>query len=310
MSIALAPVTTEDEARLLATLSRLAVKDPALRVRNDTDSGKIVVSGTDEAQLDAVLRQVRGEPAARFVCGKPQVCYRETVRMKVREEARFAKEFGGRGQHGHCVLEIEPLPRGRGVEFVNELRFALPGRLLAAAEKGVREALEGGALVPGLPIVDVKVTLVDGSFHQTDSSEMGFRVAGAMALREGCRKALPTLLEPVMRCEVTAPAPFTAEVVADLNGRRAKIHDMGARGEAKLLGFTVPLSQMFGYAERVRALTQGQASFTMTPSHYDEVPEDAQRTIIKAKDVFVAPPAAKPRRPAPKAKKKRKAKGG
>ena len=213
--------------------------------------------------------------------GNPQVAYKETVRKKIQEEGKFIRQSGGRGQYGHCIINIEPQEMGKGFEFVSEIKQGrIPREFIPAVEKGVREALDGGALA-GYPIVDIKVTLVDGSFHEVDSSEMAFKIAGAMALRSGCKKASPTILEPVMKFEVITPEQYMGDVIGDLNSRRAKVQDMGDRGHLKFVRATVPLSEMFGYATVVRSISQGRASFTMEPSHYEEVPGNILKAIVE-----------------------------
>ena len=220
--------------------------------------------------------------------GTPHVAYKETVRKKITEEGKFIRQTGGRGQYGHCILQIEPNPAGKGFEFVNEVKQGrIPREYIPAVEKGVREALGGGALA-GFPIVDIKVTLLDGSFHEVDSSEMAFRIAGAMALRSGCKKASPTILEPIMKFEVITPDQYMGNIIGDLNSRRAKILEMGDRAHLKFVKATVPLSEMFGYATVVRSVSQGRASFTMEPSHYEEVPSSVKKVIVEKNAAVMA----------------------
>jgi elongation factor G len=220
--------------------------------------------------------------------GEPQVAYRETVRKKVTEEGKFIRQSGGRGQYGHCVLTIEPQPMNKGFEFVNDVKQGrIPREYIPAVEKGVREALDGGALA-GFPLVDIKVTLIDGSYHDVDSNEMAFKICGAMALRSGCQKASPTILEPIMKCEATTPEQYAGDVIGDLNSRRAKISEMGDRGHLKFVKCTVPLSEMFGYATVVRSISQGRASFTMEPSHYEEVPNNVLKAIVEKHNAAIA----------------------
>jgi elongation factor G len=234
-----------------------------------------------ELHLDIIVDRMKREFNVQANVGNPQVAYKETVRKKIVEEGKFIRQSGGRGQYGHCIIQIEPQPMGQGFEFVNEIKQGrIPREFIPAVEKGVREALDGGALA-GYPIVDIKVTLMDGSFHEVDSSEMAFKIAGAMALRSGCKKASPTILEPVMKFEVVTPEQYMGDVIGDLNSRRAKIQDMGDRGHLKFVRATVPLAEMFGYATVVRSISQGRASFTMEPSHYEEVPNNVYKAIVE-----------------------------
>ncbi len=281
ISVAIEPKSKADEEKMSMALGRLAEEDQTFRLRTDIETGQTIISGMGELHLDIIVDRMKREFNVQANVGNPQVAYKETVRKKIVEEGKFIRQSGGRGQYGHCVIQIEPQPMGQGFEFVNEIKQGrIPREFIPAVEKGVREALDGGALA-GYPIVDIKVTLMDGSFHEVDSSEMAFKIAGAMALRSGCKKASPTILEPVMKFEVVTPEQYMGDVIGDLNSRRAKIQDMGDRGHLKFVRATVPLAEMFGYATVVRSISQGRASFTMEPSHYEEVPTNVYKAIVE-----------------------------
>jgi len=281
ISIAIEPKSKADEEKMANAMSRLAEEDQTFRIKTDPEIGQTIISGMGELHLEIIVDRMKREFNVQANVGNPQVAYKETVRKKIQEEGKFIRQSGGRGQYGHCVIDIEPQEMGKGFEFVNEIKQGrIPREFIPAVEKGVREALGGGALA-GYPIVDIKVTLVDGSFHEVDSSEMAFKIAGAMALRSGCKKASPTILEPVMKFEAITPEQYMGDVIGDLNSRRAKVQDMGDRGHLKFVRATVPLSEMFGYATVVRSISQGRASFTMEPSHYEEVPGNILRAIVE-----------------------------
>jgi elongation factor G len=281
ISVAIEPKSKEDEEKMAVALGRLAEEDQTFRMRTDTETGQTIISGMGELHLDIIVDRMKREFNVEGNVGQPQVAYKETVRKKVTEEGKFIRQTGGRGQYGHCIIQVEPNPAGKGFEFINDVKQGrIPREYIPAVEKGVREALPGGALA-GYPLVDVKVTLLDGSYHDVDSSEMAFKIAGAMALRSGCKKASPTILEPIMKFEVVTPAEYMGNVIGDLNSRRARILEMGDRAHLKFVKATVPLSELFGYATVVRSISQGRASFTMEPSHYDEVPSNVRKAIVE-----------------------------
>ncbi|MDD5657527.1 MAG: elongation factor G [Elusimicrobia bacterium] len=281
ISVAIEPKSKADEEKMGMALGRLAEEDQTFRIKTDVETGQTIISGMGELHLDIIVDRMRREFKVEGNVGTPQVAYKETVRKKVVEEGKFIRQTGGRGQYGHCIIQIEPQPAGKGFEFVNEVRQGrIPREFIPAVEKGVREALDGGALA-GYPIVDIKVTLLDGSFHEVDSSEMAFKICAAMALRSGCKKANPSILEPIMKFEVITPEQYMGDVIGDLNSRRAKIQDMGDRAHLKYVKATVPLAEMFGYATVVRSISQGRASFTMEPSHYEEVPNNVMKAIVE-----------------------------
>ncbi len=288
ISVAIEPKTKADEEKMANAMSRLGEEDQTFRIKTDVETGQTIISGMGELHLDIIVDRMKREFKVEANVGEPQVAYRETIRKTVTEEGKFIRQSGGRGQYGHCVLKSEPQTMNKGFEFINDVKQGrIPREYIPAVEKGVREALEGGALA-GFPIVDIKVTLLDGSYHDVDSNEMAFKICGAMALRSGCKKANPTILEPIMKCEATTPEQYAGDVIGDLNSRRAKISEMGDRGHLKFVKCTVPLSEMFGYATVVRSISQGRASFTMEPSHYEEVPSNVLKAIVEKANAAIA----------------------
>ncbi|HEX4049130.1 MAG TPA: elongation factor G [Elusimicrobiota bacterium] len=288
ISVAIEPKTKADEEKMANAMQRLGEEDQTFRIKTDVETGQTIISGMGELHLDIIVDRMKREFKVEANVGEPQVAYRETVRKTVVEEGKFIRQSGGRGQYGHCIIKIEPQPMNKGFEFINDVKQGrIPREYIPAVEKGVREALDGGALA-GFPIVDIKVTLLDGSYHDVDSNEMAFKICGAMALRSGCKKADPTILEPIMKCEATTPEQYAGDVIGDLNSRRAKISEMGDRGHLKFVKCTVPLSEMFGYATVVRSISQGRASFTMEPSHYEEVPGNVLKAIVEKSNAAIA----------------------
>lgn len=281
ISIAVEPKTKEEEEKLSLALSRLAEEDQTFRIKTDEETGQTILSGMGELHLDILVDRLKREFKVNVNVGQPQVAYRESIKGSVEEEGKFIRQSGGRGQYGHVWLKIEPLEKGKGFEFVNAItQGRIPKEYIPAVEKGCEEALSSGVLA-GYPLVDLKVTLFDGSFHEVDSSEIAFKIAAAMALRSGCKKANPYILEPIMKFEVVCPDENIGDIIGDLNSRRAKITEMGNRGNVRFVRGTVPMSEMFGYATTVRSLSQGRASFNLEPSHYEEVPSNVSKTIIE-----------------------------
>jgi len=281
ISVAIEPKSKADEEKMGHAMSSLAEEDQTFRIKTDVETSQTIISGMGELHLEIIVDRMKREFKVEANVGRPQVAYRETVRKKVREEGKFIRQSGGRGQYGHVWIDIEPQPMGKGFEFVDDVKQGrIPREFIPAVEKGIRESLDSGALA-GYPLVDIKVTLVDGSYHEVDSSEIAFKIAGSMALRSGCKKANPTILEPIMKLEVTTPEQYMGDVIGDLQSRRAKISDMGNRSNIKFVRGTVPLSEMFGYATTVRSISQGRAAFTMEPSHYEEVPSNVLKTIVE-----------------------------
>jgi elongation factor G len=261
-------------------IQKLAQEDPTFRVATDHETGQTILSGMGELHLEIIVDRMMREFGVAANVGKPQVAYRETVRKKSEAEGRFVRQSGGRGQYGHCKIRLEPLPAGGGFEFENEITGgAIPKEYIKPIEAGIIEALEGGVLA-GFPMSDLKVFLYDGSFHDVDSSEMAFKIAGSMAIKEAAKRAKPVLLEPVMTVEVVVPEEYMGDVIGDLNSRRGRIEGMELRGTSQIIKSSVPLSDMFGYATELRSRTQGRGSFTMHFGRYEEVPASQAEEIV------------------------------
>jgi len=280
MSIAIEPKTKADQEKLGISLQKLAIEDPSFRVRTDEETAQTIISGMGELHLEIIVDRLLREFKVEANVGKPQVAYRETVTKKVEAEGRYIKQTGGRGQYGHVWLTVEPQETGKGFEFENDIvGGTVPKEYIPAVEKGLREAIETGVLA-GYPVVDLKVSLFDGSYHDVDSSEIAFKIAASMAFKDGCRKANPIILEPIMDVEVVTPEQFMGDVIGDLNSRRGKILGMETRGGFNVVSSKVPLAQMFGYSTDIRSKTQGRATFTMQFSHYEQVPNSIAEEII------------------------------
>lgn len=280
ISIAIEPKTKADQDKLGASLAKLASEDPSFRVKTDEETGQTIISGMGELHLEIIVDRLMREFKVEASVGKPQVAYRETITKKVKVEGKFVRQSGGRGQYGHVWLEVEPQEAGKGYEFVDAIKGGVvPREYIPAVDKGILEAMDSGVLA-GYPAVDIKVTLVDGSYHEVDSSEMAFKIAGSMGFKEGCAKAGPIILEPIMAVEVVMPEEYMGDVIGDLNSRRGRIMGMEARGGAQVVSAMVPLAQMFGYATDVRSATQGRATYTMTFHHYEQVPKSVSEEII------------------------------
>ena len=284
VSLKIEPKTKADQEKLGLALRRLSEEDPTFRIKGDPETGETIISGMGELHLEIIVDRMRREFSVEASAGRPQVAYKETVRGAAEAEGRYIRQSGGRGQYGHVWLRVEAAERGAGFEFVNAIKGGIiPSEFIPAAEKGVREAMDKGVLA-GYPIVDTRVTLYDGSYHEVDSSEAAFKIAGSIALQEASRRAGLTLLEPIMRVEVVTPEQFLGEVTGDLNAKRARIEGMTERGQGiKVISAKVPLAEMFGYATAVRSLTQGRASFTMEFDRYEEVPSQIAQGIIEGK---------------------------
>ncbi|TAK10396.1 elongation factor G, partial [bacterium] len=279
ISIAIEPKSKADQERLGLSLQKLTTEDPSFRVRTDEETGQTIISGMGELHLEIIVDRLLREFNVGANVGKPQVAYKETVRKAVEREGKFIRQTGGRGQYGHVYLRVEPQPPGKGFEFDDAVKGGrIPREYIPAVEKGVREATESGALA-GYPIVDVKVTLLDGSYHDVDSSEIAFKIAGSMAFKEAVSKASPVLLEPIMSVEVVVPEEFMGEVIGDINSRRGKVMGMDSRPAAHVIDARVPLAEMFGYATDLRSMTQGRATYTMQFSHYEQVPATISEEI-------------------------------
>ena len=281
ISIAIEPKTKSDQEKLGLSLQKLASEDPSFRVKTDEETGQTIISGMGELHLEIIVDRMMREFKVEANVGKPQVAYRETITKKVKVEGKFVRQSGGRGQYGHVWLEVEPQPEpGKGYEFVDAIKGGVvPREYIPAVDKGIFEATDNGVLA-GFPVVDVKVTLIDGSYHEVDSSEMAFKIAGSMGFKEGCQKAGPILLEPIMSVEVVVPEEYMGEVIGDLNSRRGRIMGMDSRAGAQVVSSMVPLANMFGYSTDLRSATQGRATYAMTFDHYEPVPKSVSDEII------------------------------
>lgn len=287
--VAIEPKTKADQEKMSDSLRRLAEEDPTFRVRTDEETGQTLIAGMGELHLDVLVDRMLREFKVGANVGKPQVAYRETITKTVKAEGRFVRQSGGKGQFGDCWLELEPLEPGKGFEFVNAIRgAAIPNEYIPAVEKGVKEAMESGVLA-GYPVVDVKVTLYDGSYHEVDSSEMAFKIAGSMGFKSGMQKASPVLLEPIMRVETTIPENYMGDVIGDLSARRAKVEGMDTHvGGVTAVKAFVPLANMFGYATDLRSMTQGRGTFTMEFDHYEQLPQSIVESIVGGKEKATA----------------------
>jgi len=280
ISVAIEPKTKADQEKMGVALGRLAAEDPSFRVRTDEETGQTIISGMGELHLEILVDRMKREFAVEANVGKPEVAYRETIRGKTKAEGKFVRQSGGRGQYGHCWLEIEPMEVGGGFEFIDKISGgSIPREYIPAVGKGCEEAMQNGVLA-GYPMVDVRVTVVDGSYHDVDSNEMAFKVAGSMGFRAGCAQAKPVILEPMMDVEVVTPEDYMGDIVGDLNRRRGRVLGMVDRGNGKVVEAEVPLSEMFGYSTNVRSMSQGRATYTMTFKHYEEVPNNIAQEII------------------------------
>ena len=286
ISVAVEPKTKADQEKMSIALSKLAQEDPSFRVRVDEESGQTIISGMGELHLEIIVDRMKREFSVEANVGKPQVAYRETIRKSVEQEGKFVRQSGGRGQYGHVWIKLEPLEAGKGYEFENAIvGGVIPREYIPAVDKGIKEQLENG-VIAGYPVVDVKVTLFDGTYHDVDSSEMAFKIAGSMAFKEGARKASPILLEPIMKVEVVTPEEYMGDVMGDLNRRRGILQGMDdlPAGGGKMIHAEVPLAEMFGYATDLRSATQGRATYTMEFGKYNEAPANVADGIIRKKD--------------------------
>jgi elongation factor G len=281
--VAVEPKTKADQEKMGIALQKLAKEDPSFRLRTDEESGETIISGMGELHLDIIVDRMRREFKVEANVGKPQVAYRETIRAAVEQEGKFVRQSGGRGQYGHVYLKLEPLPPGKGYEFVNGIvGGVVPREYIPAVDKGVQEQM-GNGVIAGYPVVDCRVTLYDGSYHDVDSSEIAFKIAGSMAFKEGAKKAKPVLLEPIMKVEVVTPEDYMGDVNGDLNRRRGVLQGLEDSPSGKIIRAQVPLSEMFGYATTLRSMSQGRATYTMEFSHYAEVPNNVAEGIIKSR---------------------------
>ncbi len=284
IELAVEPKTKADQDKMSIALQRLAEEDPTFRVSSDEESGQTRIAGMGELHLEVIVDRMLREFKVQANVGRPQVSYRETIRKPVRAEGRFVRQTGGKGQYGHAVIQMEPLERGIGVEFESKIvGGSVPREFWKPVEQGIREALLGG-IVAGFPVIDVKATLVDGSFHEVDSSEMAFKIAGSMAAKDGVAKADPAILEPIMKVDVTMPEEFMGDVIGNLNAKRGHIEGIDEHGSSRVVHSQVPLAEMFGYATELRSMTQGRATYSMEFARYAEVPTNlANELIAKSK---------------------------
>jgi elongation factor G len=281
IAMAVEPKTKSDQEKMGLALSRLAQEDPSLRVRTDEESGQTIIAGMGELHLEIIVDRMKREFNVEANVGKPQVAYRETIRKAVKQEGKFVRQSGGKGQYGHVVLEIEPQDRGVGYVFENAtVGGSVPKEYVPAVDKGIREAMQNGILA-GFPVVDVKVRLIDGSYHEVDSNEMAFKIAGSMGFKEGFNKASPVLLEPIMKVEVVTPEDYMGDVMGDLSRRRGILQGSDDSPSGKVINALVPLGEMFGYATSMRSMSQGRATFTMEFDHYAEAPNNIAEQVMK-----------------------------
>lgn len=283
ISIRIEPKTKADQEKMGIALKRLSDEDPTFRMGVDKETEEMLISGMGELHLEIIVDRMKREFGVEANVGRPQVAYKETILGNAQAEGKYIKQSGGKGQYGHVYLRIEPMERGKGFEFVSEIKGgAIPQEFIPAVEKGVKESLDRG-IVAGYPVVDVKVTLYDGSYHDVDSSEIAFKIAGSMAFQEAAKRAKPTILEPVMKVQILTPTQFMGEVTGSVNAKRGIIEAMNDRGQIKVIDAKVPLSEMFGYATNLRSMTEGRASFTMEFDHYEPAPNNVAQLIIEGK---------------------------
>jgi elongation factor G len=283
IGIRVEPKTKADQEKLIMSIRKLTEEDPTFRIREDIETGETIISGMGELHLDIIADRLKREFHVEANYGRPQVAYKETITAEAEGEEKYVRQSGGKGQYGHVLLRVKPKERGAGFEFVDEIKGGtIPKEFIKPVEKGVVEALDKG-IVAGYPMVDVEVTLYDGSFHEVDSSEFAFKIAGSMAFQSAAKKAKPVILEPVMKMEVVTPEDFFGQVISDLSARRGKIEETSERVGMKVVDALVPLSETFGYATSIRSLTEGRASFTMEFSKYENVPGNIAQEIIEGK---------------------------
>jgi len=281
IAMAIEPKTKSDQEKMGIALSRLAQEDPSFRVRSDEESGQTIIAGMGELHLEIIVDRMKREFSVEANVGKPQVAYRETIRKTVKQEGKFVRQSGGRGQFGHVIIELSPMERGGGYEFENAVvGGTIPKEYIPAVDKGIREQVQNG-VIAGFPIVDVKVRLIDGSYHEVDSNEMAFKIAGSMAFKEAVVKASPVLLEPIMKVEVVTPEDYMGDVMGDMSRRRGVLQGQDDSPSGKVINALIPLGEMFGYATSLRSMSQGRATFTMEFDHYAEAPNNVAEAVIK-----------------------------
>jgi elongation factor G len=280
IQVAIEPKTKTDEEKMATALAKLSDEDPTFRVKTDEDSGQTLISGMGELHLEILVDRMVREFSVQANIGKPQVAYKETITRRVEQRTRFVRQTGGRGQFADVTIVLEPSGAGKGFDFDNAIRGgSIPREYIPSVERGILEAMENG-VIAGYPVVDVKVSLIDGQFHEVDSSEMAFKIAGSMAFKEAAEKASPKLLEPIMDVEVVVPEEYMGDVIGDLSSRRGRIGGMFQRSDARVVAASVPLSEMFGYSTRLRSITQGRAVYSMQFSRYEEMPASMAEQIV------------------------------
>ena len=285
ISLRIEPKTKADQEKMGIALKKLSDEDPTFRIKSDQETAETIISGMGELHLDIIVDRMKREFNVGVNVGRPQVAYKETLKETAQAEGKYVKQSGGKGQYGHVWLRVEPLGRGGGFEFVNSIRGGvIPQEFIPAVEKGVKEALDKGVMA-GFPLVDMKVTLYDGSYHDVDSSEIAFKIAANMALQAAVKRGKPVLLEPIMKVEIIMPDRFLGEITGGVSSRRGQIEQMTDRGNLglKVIDAKIPLSEMFGYATVLRSLTEGRGTYTMEFSHYDEVPQNVATAVVEGK---------------------------
>ncbi|MBP6855861.1 MAG: elongation factor G [Candidatus Pacebacteria bacterium] len=283
INLRIEPKTKADQEKLGMALKRLSDEDPIFRVTGNAETGETIIWGMGELHLEILVDRMKREFSVEAIVGRPQVSYKETIKNNAEAEGKYIRQSGGKGQYGHCKIRIAPLERGKGFVFVNQIKGGvIPQEFISPIEKGIKEAMSRG-VVAGYPVIDVEVTLYDGSYHEVDSSEAAFKIAGSMAFQDAAKAAKPVLLEPIMKVQVIAPADFLGDVTGDLSAKRGRIEELGDRASVKVIDSMVPLAEMFGYATKLRSMTQGRGSFTMEFSHYEEVPKNIEQLIVEGK---------------------------
>jgi elongation factor G len=287
ISLAIEPKTKNDQEKMGYALQRLAEEDPTFKIKSNLETGQTIIWGMGELHLEILVDRMKREFKVEAGVGAPQVAYKETIQKAVEAEGKYIRQSGGRGQYGHCFIKLEPKARGEGYEFVNAVKGgSIPNEYIPAVDKGIREAKDTGVLA-GYPVVDFKVTLYDGTYHDVDSSEIAFKIAGSMAFQSGMKQASPVLLEPIMKVEVTTPDEFMGDIIGDLGAKRSQIMSTTKRGPVTIIVAQVPLEALSGYATQIRSMSKGRATYYMEPSHYQEVPKNIQEKIIGAKTTVV-----------------------
>ena len=289
ISLAIEPATKSDQEKMGLALGKLSDEDPTFRIKSNPETGQTIIAGMGELQLEVLVDRMKREFNVLATTGAPQVAYKETIKKIGSGEGKYIRQTGGRGQYGHCLLRLEPMGRGEGFEFKSEIKGgAIPQEYISPIEKGIKEKMENGVMA-GFPMVDMKAIVYDGSYHEVDSSEIAFKIAGSMALEDAFKKSSPILLEPIMKVEVSTPDEFMGDVIGDLSSKRAQVSGTEKRGLMTVINATAPLSELSGYATKLRSLTQGRASYYMEPSHYEEVPKNLTDLIVaKAGKVTMA----------------------